>query len=95
MGVFGSYLIAVKQIGIDEGAFWAEMQERVYFYKDFVLGVVKKRLFWRSGGAYRLYEGYFCIPTAEGVATATTRTVIKGSLAVLGLNFVLTAFMLN
>ena len=41
VGVFGSYLIAVKQIGIDEGAFWAEMQERVYFYKDFVLGVVK------------------------------------------------------
>ena len=36
VGVFGSYLIAVKQIGIDEGAFWAEMQERVYFYKDFV-----------------------------------------------------------
>ena len=75
--------------------FGRKCKERVYFYKDFVLGVVKKRLFWRSVVLIALYEGYFCIPTAEGVATATTRTVIKGSLAVLGLNFVLTAFMLN
>ena len=95
VGVFGGYLIAVKQIGIDEGAFWAEMQERVYFYKDFVFGVVKSVFFAVAVVLIALYEGYFCIPTAEGVATATTRTVIKGSLAVLGLNFVLTAFMIN
>ena len=40
-------------------------------------------------------EGYYCLPTAGGVAQATTRTVVKGSLAVLALNFVLTAFMVE
>lgn len=93
VGVAGAYLIAVPQIGIDEGAFWSLMQERVLFYDDFVLGTLKSAVFGFVAAGIAIYEGYFCVPTAEGVASATTRTVIKGSLAVLGFNFVLTAFM--
>ena len=95
VGIIGGYLIAVQQIGIDEGAFWSEMQTRVFFYKDFALGIFKSFFFAFATSIIALYEGYFCIPTAEGVATATTRTVIKGSLTVLAINFVLTAFMVN
>ncbi|MGU9951858.1 MAG: MlaE family lipid ABC transporter permease subunit [Gammaproteobacteria bacterium WSBS_2016_MAG_OTU1] len=94
VGIAGAYLIAVPQIGIDEGVFWSVMQERVYFYDDFVLGVLKSVAFGFVTVCIALYEGYYCVPTAEGVARATTNTVIKGSVAVLGVNFVLTAFMI-
>ena len=73
----------------------AGMQEQVRFYEDFAFGILKSFFFGFFAAIIALYEGYFCLPTAEGVATATTRTVIKGSLAVLGLNFILTAFMIN
>ena len=95
IGILGAYLIAVSQIGIDEGIFWSVMQSRVWFYDDFVLGTLKSIVFAFLSVCIAVYEGYHCVPTAEGVAGATTRTVIKGSLAILGANFVLTAFMIN
>lgn len=95
VGIAGAYLIAVPQIGIDSGVFWSVMQQWAKFYDDFVFGVLKGAAFGFVSVSVAVYEGYHCVPTAEGVARATTRTVIKGSLAVLGLNFLLTAFMVN
>lgn len=95
VGIFGTYLIIVQQIGLDGGSFWADMRQQVDFYEDFMQGIYKSVYFGFISVIIALYEGYFCIPTASGVAQATTRTVIKGSLAVLGFNFVLTAFMIN
>ena len=95
VGILGSYAIAVGQIGIDSGVFWSGIQEQVQFYDDFIQGIFKSLFFAFVAALIALYEGYFCVPTAEGVAWATTRTVIKGSLSVLALNFVLTAFMVN
>ena len=95
VGVLGSYIIAVWQIGVDDGVFWAGMKQQVRFYDDFVLGVFKSVFFGFFTALIALYEGFACRPTAEGVARATTRAVIKGSLAVLGLDFVLTAFMVE
>ena len=95
VGIAGAYLIAVPQIGVDSGVFWSVMRQWVMFYEDFVFGVLKGAAFGFVSVWIAVYEGYHCIPTAEGVARATTRTVVKGSLAVLGCNFVLTAFMVN
>ncbi len=95
VGVLGSYLITVQQIGLDEGTFWAGIKGQVGFYEDFMQGIYKSIFFGFITVMIALYEGYFCVPTAEGVARATTRTVIKGSLAVLGANFVFTAFMVH
>ena len=95
VGIGGAYLIAVPQIGIDSGVFWSVMQQWVKFYDDFVFGIWKGAAFGFISVCIAVYEGYHCVPTAEGVANATTRTVIKGSLAVLGANFVLTAFMVE
>lgn len=95
IGIIGGYLIAVPQIGADEGVFWTKMRDSVFFFKDFAFGVFKSVFFGFAAAVIALYEGYYCVPTAEGVAKATTRTVIKGSLAVLALNFVLTAFMVE
>jgi phospholipid/cholesterol/gamma-HCH transport system permease protein len=91
--VFGGYLIAVVVIGVDEGAFWSQMQSAVDFRQDIVNGVIKSVVFGVAVTAIALFEGYDAPPTAEGVSGATTRTVVTSSLAILGLDFVLTAFM--
>jgi phospholipid/cholesterol/gamma-HCH transport system permease protein len=95
MGVFGGYLVAVPMIGIDDGAFWSQMQANVDFREDIVNGVIKSCVFGVACTIIALFEGYDAPPTAEGVSRATTRTVVNSSLAVLGLDFVLTSFMIG
>jgi phospholipid/cholesterol/gamma-HCH transport system permease protein len=91
--VFGGYLIAVVLIGVDAGAFWSQMQNAVDFRQDIVNGIIKSVVFGVAVTAIALFEGYDAPPTAEGVSGATTRTVVTSSLAILGLDFILTAFM--
>jgi len=93
MGVFGGYLVAVVFIGVDEGSFWSQMQDNVDFRYDIVNGVIKSCFFGVVITAIAVFEGFDAPPTAEGVSGATTRTVVTSALAILGLDFVLTAFM--
>lgn len=93
MGIFGGYLIGVVLIGVDEGAFWSQMQAAVDFRDDILNGVIKSVVFGVVVTAIALYEGYDAPPTAEGVSRATTRTVVGSSLAILAWDFVLTSFM--
>lgn len=93
MGVFGGYLVGVVLIGVDEGAFWSQMQAAVDVREDVLNGVIKSFVFGFAVTAIALFEGYDAPPTAEGVSRATTRTVVTSSLAILALDFVLTAFM--
>ena len=93
LGIFGAYLVGVKLIGIDSGAFWGNMQAGVDFRYDIVNGVIKSIVFGIAVSMLAVFEGYDAKPTAEGVSTATTRTVVESSLAILGLDFVLTVFM--
>jgi phospholipid/cholesterol/gamma-HCH transport system permease protein len=93
MGVFGGYLVGVVLIGVDEGSFWSQMQSAVDFYDDILNGVIKSVVFGFAVTWISLFEGYDAPPTAEGVSGATTRTVVTSSLAILALDFLLTAFM--
>ena len=93
MGIFGGYLIAVPLIGVDSGAFWSQMQAAVDFSNDILNGVIKSVVFGVAVTWIAVFEGYDAPPTAEGVSRATTRTVVTSSLAILALDFVLTAFM--
>jgi phospholipid/cholesterol/gamma-HCH transport system permease protein len=93
MGILGGYLVGVQLIGVDEGSFWSQMQSAVDFEQDILNGVIKSVVFGIAITAIALFEGYDAPPTAEGVSGATTRTVVTSSLAVLALDFVLTAFM--
>lgn len=95
MGIFGGYLVGVQLIGVDEGSFWSQMQAAVDFRHDIMNGVIKSVVFGVAVTAIALFEGYDAPPTAEGVSGATTRTVVTSSLAVLALDFVLTALMLR
>jgi phospholipid/cholesterol/gamma-HCH transport system permease protein len=93
MGIFGGYLVGVVLIGVDVGQFWSQMQSAVDFREDVVNGVIKSVVFGIAVTGIAVFEGYDAPPTAEGVSGATTRTVVTSSLAVLGLDFILTAFM--
>jgi phospholipid/cholesterol/gamma-HCH transport system permease protein len=93
VGVFGGYLVTVVVIGVDEGAFWSQMQGAVDVRHDVMNGVIKSVVFGVAVTSIALFEGYDAPPTAEGVSGATTRTVVTSALAILGLDFVLTAFM--
>jgi phospholipid/cholesterol/gamma-HCH transport system permease protein len=93
MGIFGGWLIGVVFIGVDDGAFWSQMQAAVDFRYDVMNGVIKSVVFGIAVSLIAVFEGYDCTPTAEGVSRAITRTVVSSALAILALDFILTSFM--
>lgn len=93
VGILGGYLVGVVLIGVDQGSFWSQMQAAVDFNLDIMNGIIKSVVFGVAVTAIALFEGYDAPPTAEGVSGATTRTVVTSSLAILALDFMLTAFM--
>ncbi len=95
VGIIGGYVVGVMLIGIDSGAFWSQMQAGVDVWKDVANGVLKSLVFGAAVSFIALLQGYACQPTPEGVSRATTRTVVISSLTILGLDFVLTAFMFS
>lgn len=95
VGILGGYFVGVGLLGVDAGAFWSQMQATVDLYQDVLNGVVKSIVFGVVVTWIAVFEGFDTVPTAEGVGSATTRTVVHSSLSVLGLDFVLTALMFN
>jgi len=95
MGVFGGYLVGVVMVGVDNGAFWSQMQAAVDFRYDVLNGVIKSFVFGIAVTVIATFEGFDAPPTAEGVSRATTRTVVTSALVILALDFILTAFMFH
>jgi phospholipid/cholesterol/gamma-HCH transport system permease protein len=95
IGIFGGYVVGVQMIGIDAGQFWSQMQDGVDVFDDVGNGIIKSVVFGFVCTFVALYQGYEAEPTPGGVALATTRTVVISSLAVLLLDFVLTAVMFS
>ena len=93
MGVIGGWLIGVVFIGVDDGAFWSQMQSSVDFRYDIWNGVIKSFVFGVAVSLIAVFEGFDSVPTAEGVSRAITRTVVTSAMAILALDFVLTSFM--
>ena len=93
VGVLGGYFVGVGLLGVDSGSFWSQMQSKVDFHEDIVNGVIKSAVFGVVVTWIALFQGHDSVPTSEGVSRATTRSVVHAALAVLGLDFVLTALM--
>jgi phospholipid/cholesterol/gamma-HCH transport system permease protein len=93
IGVIGGQLVGTGLLGVDDGAYWSQMQANLDFQKDIINGVIKSVIFGFVTTWIALFEGYDCIPTAEGVSRATTRTVVNSAFSILGLDFILTALM--
>lgn len=93
VGVLGGFLVGHGLLGVDDGAFWSQMQAKTDLYEDIFNGVIKSIVFGFVVTWIALFEGYDAMPTSEGVGRATTRTVVHSAFAILGLDFVLTALM--
>ncbi len=93
VGILGAYVVAVLLIGVDSGNFWSIMQSKVDIWRDVANGIAKSFVFGVICTFVALYQGHETEATPEGVAFATTRTVVVSSLAVLGMDFILTALM--
>lgn len=93
VGILGGYFVGVGLLGVDTGAYWSQMQAKVDLYDDIYNGVIKSLVFGVVVTWIAVFEGYDAIPTSEGVSRATTRTVVHSALAILGLDFILTALM--
>lgn len=93
VGVYGGFFVGVGLLGVDEGAYWSQMQANVDLQDDIYNGVIKSVVFGLVAAWIAVFEGYDAVPTSVGVSRATTRTVVHTALAVLGLDFVLTALM--
>ena len=94
-GIIGGWVVGVLMIGVDAGSFWSQIQGGVDVWKDVGNGLVKSVIFGFTVTFVALLQGFAAQATPEGVAKATTRTVVMASLAVLGLDFVLTALMFS
>jgi len=93
MGVIGGWVVGVLMIGVDAGSFWSQIQGGVDVWQDVGNGVIKSVVFGLTVTFIAVFQGFEAQATPEGVASATTRTVVVASLAVLGLDFILTAMM--
>ncbi len=93
VGVIGGWFVGVISLGVDDGAFWSQMQAGVDVFDDVLNGVMKSLVFGVACMLIALHQGWTCRATPEGVSQATTRTVVISSLTVLGLDFLMTAVM--
>lgn len=92
IGVAGGYLIGVLLLGVDPGAYWSQIHSSLVPL-DIWQSLIKSVVFGATVSWIAVYQGYHAAPNSEGVSNATTTTVVASSLAILGLDFVLTAFM--
>ncbi len=93
IGVIGGYFVGVGLLGVDDGAYWSQMQHTIDLHEDVFNGLIKSLVFGAACTWIALFQGYDAVPTSEGVSRATTRAVVHSALAVLSLDFVLTALM--
>lgn len=93
VGVMGGQMVGTGLLGVDEGAYWSQMQANIDFEDDIVNGFIKSLVFGFVATWIALFEGYDSLPTSEGVSRATTRTVVTSAFSILGFDFILTALM--
>lgn len=93
VGIYSGYLVGSSWLGVDEGSFWSQMQSKVEFQHDIVNGIIKSVVFGFVVTWIAVFQGYNAMPTSEGVSRATTNSVVYSALAILALDFILTALM--
>ena len=93
IAIVGGSLVGVNWLGVDSGGFWSAMQGAVDWENDVVNGIIKSVVFGFFVTWIAVFRGYDCVPTSEGISRSTTQTVVHSSLAILALDFLLTALM--
>jgi phospholipid/cholesterol/gamma-HCH transport system permease protein len=94
LAILGAHSVCVSWLGLDNGTFWSNMTASVDMWTDVINGVWKSAAFGAVCTLIAAFQGYTTAPTSEGVAYATTRTVVFSSITTLALDFVMTAFLM-
>ncbi|HBA55937.1 MAG TPA: ABC transporter permease [Syntrophorhabdus aromaticivorans] len=92
IGVVGGYVVGVKLLGINEGAFIDKMIKYVEL-NDIYNGLVKSAVFGIILSSVACYKGFYARGGAEGVGKATTEAVVVSSVTILISDYVLTSLM--
>lgn len=93
VAIYGGLVVAVEWLGADAGGFWSGMQDVVELWEDLGKGMLKSVIFAVLVTWVAVFQGYDSDPTAEGMAMATTRTVVMSSVLILASDFLLTLVM--
>lgn len=93
VGIGGGYLVGVKLLGVNEGAYLGKMVAAITF-KDIYGGVLKSLCFGLLIAWIASFMGFTAEPTTEGVSRATTNTVVITSLSILIVDYILTSLLL-
>ena len=94
LGILGAHLVGVTMLGLDNGTFWSNMTANVDVWSDVLSGVWKSAAFGAVVTLIATFQGYHAPRTSEGVAYATTRTVVFSSILTLVIDFLMTAFLM-
>jgi phospholipid/cholesterol/gamma-HCH transport system permease protein len=94
LAILGAHIVAVSWLGLDNGTFWSNMTASVDVWEDVANGLYKSVVFGGVCTLVATFQGYTTAPTSEGVAYATTRTVVFSSIMTLAIDFVMTAFLM-
>lgn len=94
LGILGAHLVGVTWLGLDNGTFWSNMTGNVDVWSDVLNGVWKSAAFGAVVTLIATFQGYMAPRTSEGVAYATTRTVVFSSILTLVIDFLMTAFLM-
>ena len=95
IGIFGGYLSGVTLLGQEPGVYWQSVRAGLE-PGDFWGGLVKSLAFGVTVVAICAFEGFnthrrSSEPGVRGVSASTTRAVVYSSIAVLVLDYVITA----
>ena len=90
-GLFGGYVAGVDLMGGDPGNYMASLRKAVDFHNDVGGSLLKSGIFGVLISVIATYRGYTSAPTSEGVSSATTSTVVIGSVTVLLSDYMITA----
>ena len=88
VGIWGGHLIGVTWLGVDAGSYWGAMQSAVELGPDVINGIIKSLCFAVIVTSIALFNGYYVVPTAQGISKSTTQTVVVSSLPVLAVDFI-------
>ena len=94
VAIYGGHFVGVSVLGVDDGVFWSQMQSAVK-WDDISDGMIKSVVFAMLVTWIAVFCGYDAEPTSAGLGRATTRAMVSSSLAVLGMDYLLTALMFD
>ncbi len=94
IGMTGAYIVCVWMLGLDPGEFLGRMRWLVD-WKDVLQGLIKAAIFGGTISLVACRQGFYATGGAAGVGRATNRAVVHNAVAILALDYLVTALILG